>query len=323
MLTREEKNKRAPATAKADVDYLLTTKLFCGLCERMMIGESGTSHTGDKHYYYKCAGAKRKLGCKKKSAKKDFIERAAVVLTVNRVLKDEEIDRIADGILTLQASEDTTIPALKKQLADTECGIENMLNAIQQGVLTSSTKERLEALEKQRDNLKIAVLQAELQKPKYTKAQIVRWIGQFKYGDVNSQEYQKRIIDTFVNSMYLFDDRLVITYNFKGGTETITLKDVEAAYGSDLKAMSPPKSANPNVERCSDFAYSAPPAQYDPNLILWDGIRIVVFIYFARRLAERKAWSAGKAAMADEIRRNRAAASGLVFIHPEKCAVIR
>lgn len=92
---------------------------------------------------------------------------------------------------------------------------------------------------------------------------------------------------------------------------------------SSTTARAPPKSANPNVERCSDFAYSAPPAQYDPNLILWDGIRIVVFIYFARRLAERKAWSAGKAAMADEIRRNRAAASGLAFIHPEKCAVIR
>ena len=121
MLTREEKNKRAPATAKADVDYLLTTKLFCGLCERMMIGESGTSHTGDKHYYYKCAG------CKKKSVKKDFIERAAVILTVNRVLRDEEISRIADSILALQAGEDTTIPALKKQLADTERGIENML----------------------------------------------------------------------------------------------------------------------------------------------------------------------------------------------------
>ena len=79
----------------------------------MMIGESGTSHTGDKHYYYKCAGAKRKLGCKKKSVKKDFIERAAVILTVNRVLRDEEISRIADSILALQAGEDTTIPALK------------------------------------------------------------------------------------------------------------------------------------------------------------------------------------------------------------------
>ena len=234
-------NKKAPAKAKATEEYLLTTKLFCGTCERLMAGESGTSSTkGVKHYYYKCAGAKRKLGCKKKSVKKDFIERAAVILTVNRVLRDEEISRIADSILALQNSEDATIPALKKQLADTERGIENMLNAIQQGVLTSSTKERLEALEKQRDNLKIAVLQAELQKPKYTKEQIVRWIGQFKYGDVNSREYQKRIIDTFVNSLYLFDDRLVITYNFKGGTETITLKDVEAAYGSDLTQVAPP-----------------------------------------------------------------------------------
>ena len=128
MLTRLEKNKRAPATAKADVDYLLTTKLFCGTCERLMAGESGTSSTkGVKHHYYKCGGAKRKLGCKKKSVKKDFIERAAVILTVNRVLRDEEISRIADSILALQAGEDTTIPALKKQLADTERGIENML----------------------------------------------------------------------------------------------------------------------------------------------------------------------------------------------------
>ncbi len=67
------------------------------------------------------------------------------------------------------------------------------------------------------------------------------WIGQFKYGDMNSREYQThhRHLRQF---LFLYDDRLVITYNFKGGTETITLKDVEAAYGSDLKAMSPPNS---------------------------------------------------------------------------------
>ena len=237
---RLEKNKRAPAAAKADADYLLTTKLFCGHCERMMVGESGTSHTGDKHYYYKCGGAKRKLGCKKKAIKKDFIEQAVITLSVSRVLQDEEISRIADRILELQNSEDTTLPALRKQLADTERGIENMLNAIQMGVLTPSTKERLEALEKQKEDLKISILQTELQKPKYTKEQIMRWISQFKYGDADSIEYRKRIIDTFVNAVFLFDDRVVITYNFKGGTETITLKDIEAAYGSDLKAVSPP-----------------------------------------------------------------------------------
>lgn len=112
---RLEKNKRAPAMAKADADYLLTTKLFCGMCEWMMVGESGTSHTGDKHYYYKCAGAKRTKDCKKKSVKKKWIEKAVVVLTVNRVLKDDEISRIADSIIALQESE-YTIPALKNNL---------------------------------------------------------------------------------------------------------------------------------------------------------------------------------------------------------------
>ncbi|MEI3552223.1 MAG: hypothetical protein V8Q17_06585 [Acutalibacteraceae bacterium] len=34
-----EKNKRTPARAKAEEEYLLTTKLFYGHCGRMMIGE--------------------------------------------------------------------------------------------------------------------------------------------------------------------------------------------------------------------------------------------------------------------------------------------
>ena len=48
-----EKNKRAPACGKADEEYLLTTKLFCGKCGALMFGESGTSATGRTYYYYK------------------------------------------------------------------------------------------------------------------------------------------------------------------------------------------------------------------------------------------------------------------------------
>lgn len=61
---RMEKNKRAPAHTKAkESEFLLTTKLFCGKCERMMVGESGKSHTGTMPYYYKRGNAKRKDGC--------------------------------------------------------------------------------------------------------------------------------------------------------------------------------------------------------------------------------------------------------------------
>ena len=35
------KNKKSPARHKAEEDYLLTTKLFCGCCGAYMCGESG------------------------------------------------------------------------------------------------------------------------------------------------------------------------------------------------------------------------------------------------------------------------------------------
>ena len=241
-------NKRAPSRTKADTEYLLTTKLFCGDCGRLMAGECGTSGTNSvKYYYYKCGGAKRKLGCKRKAVKKRWIERAAVIATIERVLRDDEIDRIADAIIDLQNREDTTLPALRQQLKDCEQGIENMLNAIQMGILTPSTKTRLEELESQRESLKVSILQAELEKPKYTKEQIVSWINRFKYRNVDDIEYQRQIIDTFINAIYVYDDKLVFTYNFKDGTETVPLKAVEDAFGSDLTQVAPPNPRNPNI----------------------------------------------------------------------------
>ena len=236
-------NKKAPAKAKATEEYLLTTKLFCGTCERLMAGESGTSSTKSvKHYYYKCGGAKRKLGCKRKSVRKHWIERAAVLVTVQRVLRDEEISRIAEAIVALQEKEDTSLPAMRQQLTECEKAIDNMLNAIQMGVLTASTKERLEKLEMQREDLKLSILQAQMARPRYTKEQVVSWISRFKYGNVDDPQYQKQIIDTFINSIYVFDDKLAFTYNFKDGTETITLAEIQAAFGSDLTQVAPPNS---------------------------------------------------------------------------------
>ena len=39
---RMAQNKHAPVRHKAEDDYLLTTKLFCGKCGALMVGEAGT-----------------------------------------------------------------------------------------------------------------------------------------------------------------------------------------------------------------------------------------------------------------------------------------
>ncbi len=147
-----------------------------------------------------------------------------------------EINRIA----ALQDKEDTTLPALREQLKECEKSIKNMLNAIQMSILTASAKTRLKEPEARQNELKLSIMQAELQKPKYTKEQIVSCINRFKYGDEDDIDYQKQIIDTFINAICVFDDKLVFTYNFKDGTETVPLKAVEDAFGSDLTQAAPP-----------------------------------------------------------------------------------
>lgn len=62
-----EANKKAPGRTKGKMEYLLTTKLFCGHCKEPMTGYGGTSKTGTRYHYYKCNGSK-KGACKKNAS---------------------------------------------------------------------------------------------------------------------------------------------------------------------------------------------------------------------------------------------------------------
>ena len=161
-----------------------------------MVGESGKSHTGVMHYYYKCGGAKRRQGCDKKAVRKDWIE---------------------------------------------------------QGIFTPSTKQRLEELEAQKEEILVNIQTAELQKPKLTREQMTAWFEQFRHGDPENRDFQKRLIDTFVNSVYVFDDKLVLTYNYQHGTQTISLEEIESALSSDLRCDAP---ARPGKWRHTQSTFS-------------------------------------------------------------------
>ena len=137
------------------------------------------------------------------------------------------------------------LPAMRKQLRDCEKGIENLLNAIQAGIVTGGTKERLESLEAQKENLQSSILQAQLDRPKYTKEEIVSWILQFRGGNIEDKAYQKEIIDVFLNSIYVYEDRMVFTYNYRDGAETIRKEEIEAAFRSGLKNPPPPFTPDP------------------------------------------------------------------------------
>ena len=234
---RLAKNKKAPARHKAEDDYLLTTKLYCGKCGSFMVGESGTSHTMKVHRYYRCVNTKKKKLCDKKAVKKDWIEDLVVNYTMKAIMNDEVMERLIDTLMELQKKESTDLPLLKKQLAETEKGINNMLNAIQAGIFTPSTKQRLDELEETKSQLEVSILQEEMHKPLLTREQIAFFIYRFRKFDVTKREQRQRLIDSFVNAVYLYEDKIILTFNYKDGSKTITLAEVE---GSDLSVLGAP-----------------------------------------------------------------------------------
>ena len=170
-----QKNKRASAKNKAKERYILSTKLFCGKCMSMYVGDCAKKKDGTYYRYYKCAASKRHE-CKSKAIRKDLIEDFVIDKLIKFILDDEAINVIAEKIIELLNKESDILPALKAQLAETRKSINNIMNAIEAGVLTRSTKERLEKLEEDEERIINSIKVEENSTPLLTKEQIVSMI---------------------------------------------------------------------------------------------------------------------------------------------------
>lgn len=224
-------NQKAAAHKNSPAEYLLTEKLFCGRCGEMMVGVSGTSHTGMRHHYYYCA-AQRKKKCTKKPVRQAWIENL-VIEHVIALLQDEKlISFIAENTYQYYLEQNTDssyTESLQKALADVEASISNLIRALEAGIFSSSTKQRLEELEEQKTELKDALSAAKLREDLgLSKEQILYFLHRFADMDYTDVSCQKQLIKTFVNSVFVYDDKVVLTFNYSGHDRTITLHEIDA-----------------------------------------------------------------------------------------------
>ena len=242
---RLKNNKKAPAMHRSEDDYLLTTRLFCGKCGAMMVGEIGTSHTQSKYRYYKCNQAK-KHKCDKKAVKKDWIEDLVIEEILSLISDDEVIEELSDRIYEMQTEENTAVAVIKNQLAEIEKKLNNLAEAIAQGVFSSTTKKLLDDLEEQKSNLEVELFKTQINHPVLTKEQIQFALYSYRKLDLSSQEGKQQLIDGFVNSIFLYDDRFLITFNYKGQSKTVTFEQVNS---SSLTSKGSPTRSNSNFFR--------------------------------------------------------------------------
>jgi|GEM_PF-541984 len=223
-------NQRFSAHKNPKTDYILSGKLFCGKCGEMMVGVCGTSRHGTRHYYYECCNKRKKL-CNKKSVRKPWIENVVLDYIAN-LLKDKELlDFIAENTYQYyieQNTETSYTKALRKALKDTEKSIANLVRAIEQGIFNEATKNRMDELEEQKSELEAALAASKLKQDLgLTKEKILYFLYRFADMDYTDLNCQKRLIKTFINSVFVYDDKIVLTFNYSGDDRIVTLKEID------------------------------------------------------------------------------------------------
>ena len=242
-----ERHKHSPA-AQRDTYFLLTTKLFCGHCGEPMVGDSGTSKTGNVYYYYTCK--KHRLHkCTKKRVHKDWLEQLVMDNLLRLLHSDSFINEVADKCMDFQNKEqdNSALKALESRKKELEKSINNVMAAIEAGIITPTTKSRLIELESERARLERGIAQQLINTPSLDREQISYFLTSLRKGNINDEMYLAFLVDTFLNSIYLYDDnKLVLLLNYTGENNKVTLKIAEDALKSELS-------------NCSSFAPPIPP----------------------------------------------------------------
>ena len=214
-------SKRSSASKKAKVEYLLQGRAFCGYCGAPMVGESGRGKSGTIYNYYACAKKKRHHSCNKKNEKKGYIEWYVVEQTVQYVLDPMRIELIAHAVVERfnQSKDVTLLTSLKKQISSLEAQINKSVDQLIESD-SKPVKKRLEEkietlsfrkehLEEEYTNLSIRVGVS------LTEEQICAWLKSFCHGDPLDVDFQRKILRTFVNAVYFFDDKFVMFWNLR------------------------------------------------------------------------------------------------------------
>jgi len=206
-------------------DYLLTGKLFCGHCGGYMVGMSGTSKTSVKYYYYECQTKRKEKTCRKKAVRQDFIEQKIAEAVKQYIMRDEVIQWLVDGydnFIKLHRK-DSLLLATEEELDSVKKSIKNVMTAIEQGIITPTTKERLVELEDERRRLEATVIVERAALVDVPREKIEFWLESFRDGDVTDKKYQAKLIDSFVRAVYLYDHELRIVFNFTKDQSDVTI----------------------------------------------------------------------------------------------------
>ena len=284
-------NKHRPGSKKERFDYLLSGKLICGDCKEFMVGVTSTNRWGTVYKYYTCLSKRRrKHNCKTLSIHRKILEDFVFKKTWEMIYKNNDIDKLVNDIYRLhqnESQESSVIKSLEKKRTEALKASNNLISAIEQGIITEQTKIRLKELETQISQYDFDIEQAKQRTYSFITPELIKdFFVKAVCGDIENNDVRKLIVRNFIREIILYEDKIVITYNFidKHFTKKQipdNISDVETAVKQTEKSVfnnnlgvyknssTPPLGSNPNfLSRIALFSCSQIKFHYQCLVVL-------------------------------------------------------
>lgn len=223
-----DKNKQARAANSAKETYLLSGLIFCGKCDGAMTGNRKYAGRNKTPYFsYECSNRKRKRSCDAKAINKDYVENLVMDELEEELFTSDAIEKMVKSIIDhskKQSKEiDKDIKSYENELAGIQTKLNNIVNAIADGLYQPSMKEKLDELEQRKSNIIITLSEAKRQKEVNSPSEktIRTYLSKGQNIKSKSPEIQKQIIQTFVKKVTVYENTIDVDtiVSFNGGGE--------------------------------------------------------------------------------------------------------
>lgn len=219
-------HQTAVAAGEEAPRYWLTGKLFCGYCGSSVHGVAGTSKTGKRHYYYACK-QQRRHKCNLKQKKKDIVEVNVLWLLHEFLCDTENLTSLAVDMATYYTKLNSTekyINSLEAEIKEVDKGINNIVKAIEAGVISAALTDRLSKLEAQKEGLRDAINTEKMKQSLVTDEHSIKhYFEKYANFSFDDEETRNNVLEYFVDKIFLYNDKIVITWYYTNNKTEINL----------------------------------------------------------------------------------------------------
>ena len=207
-------------------EYLLSGLLFCGKCGASLSGMYGTSKSGKKHYYYTCSNAKKKK-CDFKNIRRDDLDQAVLNTLNTYIYNDDVLNDIADAVIKYHDTHDThnKLDMLTNERAEKQKALDNITKAIEMGAFNKDMIKRMNELSAEVQELDANIAKENLVNKKIDKDFVIFILKEMRESLNKDDITKKKLVNIFIDRIYVFDDHIVMTFNYMKNGHFATLED--------------------------------------------------------------------------------------------------